>query len=437
MATDNRAAVAEKSLIGSVLIDDRTLALVREIVRADDFYSQMNRDIYAAMCALDDAGMPINLATLFSRLLPDPTFANNNGELYLTQCMQELPSAQNVETFAKIVRGESVRRKLVGFADKLKATAEGSIADIDETVARLGDELASLPTGGAAVPWITFSDAVHGACATLLSEEVVTVVESGFVDLDAKLTGFRPGALTIIAARPAMGKTAFGLNIMAHAAINDGLPVAFFSLEMTAEELIFRVLSARASVNGNAIRRKQMTQAEWDRLLGAAERYPKPRIYIDETAGIDISTLRDRARRMHRQYGIRLLIVDYLQLMRSTRGRYQNREQEVADISRGLKETAKELHIPVIALAQLNRALDTRADKRPVLSDLRESGSIEQDADNVLFIHREDYYKPNTEPTNEAEIIIAKQRNGPTGNIKLHWEGQYTRFENLSDMRFV
>lgn len=437
-AIQNPASVAEQSVIGCILVDENTLSIAREIIKPQDFYCEANRAIFATMCALEDNGKPINLATLASSLSAEQTFVEAGGINYLVSCNQDTPSASQIEYYAAVVRNDSIRRKLSVFADTVKGMSQHPLDDADTVVSRLSDELQNLSGQSAVTPWVDFSAAIQSACRQLTEDEEGSVISTGFVDLDAKMTGFRPGALTIVAARPAMGKTAFGLNIMSHAAFNDGLPVAFFSLEMTADELTTRTLSSRAKVNGNALRQKTMNESEWDRILDAARKYAHASVFIDETPALDISTLRERARRLHRQHNIRMIIVDYLQLMRSSSKKAQNREQEVADISRGLKAIAKELHVPVIALAQLNRAVDARADKRPVLSDLRESGSIEQDADNILFIHREDYYRPNAEQTNEAEIIIAKQRSGPTGIVKLHWAGEYTLFSNLEGaMRFV
>ena len=425
------SSVAEQAIIGSVLIDNKTLAIAREIVKSSDFFSKCNQMIFESMCASEDAGKQITTASVLVDLMNDPSFQEAGGVSYLTECSSQLPSTQRIAHYSKLVRDESIKRKVGLFGETLKSISQNRVEDIDGEISRLSDELLSLTTASKITPWMDFRSAVQSACSELVNNEPSCVISSGFIDLDAKITGFRPGALTIVAARPAMGKTAFGLNLMQYAAFKMNIPVAFFSLEMTADELVNRTLSCMSSINGNAIRQKRLNDDEWNRLLEAAKAYSGANIYIDETAAIDISTLRERARRLHRQYGIGMIIVDYLQLMRSGSKRVQNREQEVADISRGLKEIAKELRIPVIALAQLNRAVDARACKQPVLSDLRESGSIEQDADNILFIHREDYYKPNETPTNEAEIIIAKQRSGPTGIVKLRWDGVYTRFSNL------
>jgi replicative DNA helicase len=425
------SSVAEQAIIGCVLIDNTTLAIAREIIKPDDFFSKCNQMIFSSMCASEDSGKQITIASVLVDLMNDPSFSEAGGVNYLTDCSSQCPSAQSVTHYAKIVRDESIKRKVGLFGETLKKISQNRVEDIDAEISKLSDELLSLTSTSKITPWMDFRSAVQSACNDLLNNETSCVIPSGFIDLDAKITGLRPGALTIIAARPAMGKTAFGLNLMQYAAFKLNIPVAFFSLEMTADELVNRTISCMSSINGNAIRQKRLNDSEWNRLLDVAAKYSEARIYIDETAAIDISILRERARRLHKQHGIKLIIIDYLQLITSGSRRVQSREQEVACVSRCLKEIAKELRVPVVALAQLNRAVDARTNKQPVLSDLRESGSIEQDADNIIFIHREDYYKPNETPTNEAEIIIAKQRSGPTGIVKLHWEGEYTRFSNL------
>jgi len=426
----NKAFTAEKSVIGAVMIDETVLGIAREIVSVDDFFTATHQQIFKSMCELADAGAPINLASLSVNLANNQQFNNDGGIQYLIECSHTCVSASMIEYDAKLVRDDSVRRKLLSFSDSVKAIATQNVADIDAVISSLSTELLSLSETTAVTPWVPISASLKRVCSQMLDDSVSETIPSGFIDLDAKLTGFKPGTLTIIAARPAMGKTAFGLNIMSNMAIDGGIPVAFFSLEMTADELTNRLISCHAKVNGNAIRQKKMSENEYERYLDAVKIINDAKVYIDETPALDISVLRDRARRMSVQYGIKALIVDYLQLMTSGNKRVQNREQEIATISRGLKNIAKELHIPVIAMAQLNRAVETRAEKRPVLSDLRESGSMEQDADVVMFIHREDYYQPNAEPTHEAEVIIAKHRNGPTGVVKLHWQGEYTLFSN-------
>lgn len=432
---EQNLSLHEQSVIGCIIIDETTLYIAREILKPDDFSSLIAQMIFKEMCNLNDNGSPVNIATVLGNLVYDPGFNNSGGIDYLTKAPTNVATSSMIVDYANQVKAASVRRKLGLFADNLKKVTGEPIDDVNELIAKLGEQLFELGYNTVNTPWKTMKTALSETCESLVNiESDSEVIHSGYVDLDAKITGFRPGALTIIAARPAMGKTAFGLNLLVNAALNSNCPVAFFSLEMTSEELVSRILSCVASINGNSIRQKHLTDDEWGRLLVAAEKYSKANVFIDETAAIDISTLRDRAKRLYKQFGIKMIIVDYLQLMKSDKKRIQNREQEVADISRTLKGIAKELHIPVISLAQLNRSLDSRADKRPVLSDLRESGSIEQDADNILFIHREDYYHPNDTPTNEAEIIIAKQRSGPTGIVKLRWEGQYTRFSTIENV---
>lgn len=432
----NKAFTAEQSVIGAVLIDETVLGIAREILSPEDFYKSTHQEIFKAMCELNNLGSPINLASLAVSLANNQQFNNDGGISYLIECSHVCPTAAAIEYDSKLVRDDAVRRKLLAFSDSIKSIANQNVNDIDSVISSLSSELLSLSESTLVTPWIPFCTSIENVCNQKLEDSTGDVLKTGFLDLDAKLTGLKAGTLTIIAARPAMGKTALGLNLMANMAIDAGVPVAFFSLEMTADELTNRVISARSKVNGNAIRQNKLSEEEWNRFIGAAERLHSAKIYIDETPAIDISILRDRARRMFVQYGIKALIVDYLQLMTCGAKRVQNREQEIATISRGLKSISKELKIPVIAMAQLNRAVDTRADKRPVLSDLRESGSMEQDADIVMFIHRDDYYQPNSEPTHEAEIIIAKHRNGPTGVVKLNWQGEYTLFSNLEQEVF-
>lgn len=425
----NRAFTAERAVIGSILVDESVLAIAKEMLDADDFFCELHQTIFKAMCNLNENSNAINLASVMVAIGNNQAFENAGGIAYLTEC-QHMCVVSMIEQDAKLVRDDSIRRKLLSFSETIKSITQQNIQDIDNLISSLSNELMSLSETTVITPWIRFDKAMERSCEQLINEELEDSIPSGFIDLDAKTTGFRPGTLTIIAARPAMGKTAFGLNIAANVALDKCLPVAFFSLEMTSTELTNRIISARARVNGNAIKKRNFTEQEWERILDVTARYRSAQIYIDDTAGLDINVLKDRARRMSVQYGIKMLIVDYLQLMTCNSKRVQNREQEIATISRNLKGIAKELKIPVIALAQLNRSVDSRAEKRPILSDLRESGSMEQDADNVMFIHRDDYYQPNSEPTNEAEIIIAKQRSGPTGIVKLHWQGEYTLFSN-------
>lgn len=432
LPTTESAMIAERSVIGSILIDENTLDIAREILKPSDFYASYNQEIFSVMCHLQDVGKKVTTVSVFSELINSKTLPEVGGISYLVECTNQLPSTNLVEHFAGIVKNESSRRKLFRFSDIVKTLACGNSDDLNAEIARLSDELLGICTENQVTPWKAFDNVLERACNALFDDSKQEIIPSGFADLDEKIVGFRPGELIVIAARPGVGKTALGLNIFKHVTIDLKFPAVFFSLEMTDEELAYRMISCMSSVNGNAIRQKHLTDEEWNNFLNAVEVYKaaKDRIIIDDTPAISISTLRERAKRIQRQFGIKMVIVDYLQLMTSLSRKVQSREQEVADVSRELKRVAKELHVPVIAMAQLNRAVETRAVKQPIMSDIRESGSVEQDADKILFIHREGA-DPKSKQDDEAEVIIAKQRNGPTGTIKLHWEGQYTRFSNL------
>lgn len=419
---------AEIGIIGSILIDNGAVAPARDVLKAEDFYSEANRAIYSAMLSLADDSMPINAATIAMRIGDSRAFGEAGGVQFLLECERRLPSACNVPRFAEIVRADSLRRKIVAFGQRLEAVGQSPMENPDACIATLGDELIALADGNRAARSVTLSESMGRVCSAIVNGEKKRFVRSGFTDLDALMNGFYSGSLSIVAARPAMGKTAFGLCIASNVAITANVPVLFYSVEMQADDLATRIISMRAAVDGNSLRRETVGAEEMGRMLDAVRDIGNAPMRIVDTAN-NIAVIRDHAKRESRVRPVGMIIVDYLQLVRCTERNIGNREQEIAAVSRALKELAKDLSIPVIALAQLSRAVESRADKRPILSDLRESGSLEQDADNVIFIHREDYYTHGN--TNEAEIIIAKQRSGPTGIVKLHWDGRYTRFSNL------
>lgn len=421
---------AEIGIIGSILIDNGAVAPARDVLKAEDFYSESNRVIYSAMLSLADDSMPINAATIAMRIGDSRAFDEAGGVQFLLECERRLPSACNVPRFAEIVRADSLRRKIVAFGQRLEAVGQSPMENPDACIATLGDELVALADGNRAARSVTLSESMGRVCSAIVNGEKKRFVRSGFTDLDALMNGFYSGSLSIVAARPAMGKTAFGLCVAANVAIAANVPVLFYSVEMQADDLATRIISMRAAVDGNSLRRETVGAEEMGRMLDAVRDIGNAPMRIVDTAN-NIAVIRDHARRESRVRPVGMIIVDYLQLVRCTERNIGNREQEIAAVSRALKELAKDLSIPVIALAQLSRAVESRADKRPILSDLRESGSLEQDADNVLFIHREDYYTHGN--TNEAEIIIAKQRSGPPGIVKLHWDGRYTRFSNLGN----
>ena len=426
------AMIAERSVIGSILIDENTLDITREILKPSDFYAKYNQEIFSVMCHLQEIGKKVNTVSVYTELVSSKSFEEAGGISYLVECSNQLPNTNVVEYYAEIVKNEASRRKLSQFGDLIKALSNKPVDDLNSEISKLSDELLDICSENQVTPWQPFDKVLERACNALFDTSQHEIISSGFVDLDEKITGFRPGELIVIAARPGVGKTALGLNIFRHVTIDLKLPAAFFSLEMTDEELAYRMISCMSSVNGNAIRQQRLTDEEWKRFLDSVEVYKsaKDRIIIDDTPAISISTLRERAKRIQRQFGIKMIIIDYLQLMTSVSKKVQSREQEIADVSRELKRVAKELHVPVIAMAQLNRAVETRSVKQPIMSDIRDSGSIEQDADKIFFISREGS-DPKSKQDDEAEILIAKHRNGPTGIVKLHWEGQYTRFSNL------
>lgn len=425
---EQRCYYAEKGVIGCIMIDEQCFDVAQGMVKPQDFQNRNAEIIFAAMKSLREKGTPINLATVLMLVGNDEFFRQNNGIDYLTTSSMEIGHANGLKHFCGIVRSEAIHRRLLTFSDEIKAKDWATVEDADSEVARLEDELSTIADADATAPWSSFNDVMNEVLENFMSPEPACYINTGLCDLDAKLQ-LKPETLTIIAARPAIGKSALGINILSHIAFDLKLPVAFFSLEMSKEEVVTRVISSTANVNGNAFRVKHMEDDEWVRVMSVAEKYKDADMFIDSTPSLDISTLRERAGRIQRQHGLTCIIIDYLQLMTADGKRVNTREQEVSKISRGLKMIAKTLKIPVIALSQLSRNLETRADKHPVLSDLRESGAIEQDADNVLFLHREreegkDQY---------ADLDIAKQRNGPTGRIKLFWNGRITKFTCLDE----
>lgn len=422
---------AEQSIIGAILLDPSVLDIAKEYISDSDFYAEYNREIFRAACELSNRGEGINLASMLGALINAPSFNHNGGVLILTRATETCPSASLIEQFAKSMKKYSAMRTLESLGESAKLAASGQNGDVYAYISTLKNELEKIGDGRAESFYVPFDKAINDVIVSLRNSNDELTVTSGFIDLDKMIVGFKPGTLTIIAARPAMGKTAFGLNILVNSVFKQDIPTAFFSLEMTASELVKRIISCKELVNGNAMKTGKLSDGELTRVLDFGSKYSNSKVYIDETPALDIDTFQDRAKQLKKKMNVGLIIIDYLQYMRSIKKTINSREQEIADISRGLKAISKELQIPVISLAQLNRNLDARSDKRPVLSDLRESGGIEQDADTIMFLYRDDYYHPNETPNNVAEVIVAKQRSGPTGVVKLHWEGQYTRFDNL------
>ena len=432
---------AEQSVLGGLLIDNLAWDRAADLVGTSDFYRYEHRLIYGAIAALVQASRPADVITVFEKLQSMGQEGDAGGLAYLNALAQSVPSAANLRRYAEIVRERAILRKLIAASDEIATSAfnpQGrAVAQVlDEAegrILRIGEEGARQRSGFQGIDGLVthLIDRInelhdHGA-------EDVTGVRTGYYDLDRLTAGLQRGDLLVLAARPSMGKTAFALNIAEHVAVKEELPVLLFSMEMGASQLALRMVGSIGRINQQHLRTGRLDADEWGRLAEAADRLGKAPIFIDETAALTVAELRARARRMARQCGgLGLVCIDYLQLMSGSSSGDENRATELGEISRGLKALAKELQCPVIALSQLNRSVEQRTDKRPMMSDLRESGAIEQDADIITFIYRDDYYNKDSREPGVAEIIIGKQRNGPTGTVKLAFIKPLTRFESLA-----
>ena len=436
----------ESSVLGGLLLDNGAWDRVGDILFDTDFYRYEHRLIYGAIGALVNASKPADVITVYEHLQSQGKAEEIGGLAYLNSLAQYVPSASNIRRYAEIVRDRSVLRKLVSASDEIATNAFNTqgrpVADIvdeaEQKIFNIGEEGSRNKQGFQAMDSLVVEllDRVQEMAD---NPSDITGVPTGFYDLDRNLSGMQAGDLIILAARPSMGKTALAINIAEHVALNEGLPVAVFSMEMGASQLAVRIVGSIGRIDQGHLRTGRLTDDEWPRLTEAIEKLRTISLHIDETAGLTVSELRANARRLARQCGqLGLIVVDYLQLMSvSSAMSDENRATAVGEISRGLKMLAKELQCPVIALSQLSRGVESRPDKRPMMSDLRESGAIEQDADVIMFIYRDDYYNkmdgpnPSKEP-GVAEVIIAKQRNGPTGTTKLAFLKQITKFESLA-----
>lgn len=437
---------AEQSLLGGLLLDNLAFDRIADVVSADDFYRDDHRRIYRHIARLVESARPADVVTVSEAIEASEDKDRTGGAAYLGALAQNTPSALNIRRYAELVRERAVQRRLARVATEI---AESALTPSGKEVGQLLDEAESriLEIGEAGNRRGVGLEEIKPVLARVLERidflyrrdnpSDVTGVPTGFVDLDAKTAGLQAGDLIIVAGRPSMGKTAFALNIAENVALQSLLPVAVFSMEMGAAQLATRMLGSIARVDQHKMRTGRLNDQEWHDLSEAMSRLHDTPLYIDETAGLNSLELRTRARRLWRQFGgkLGLVVVDYLQLMSSSNPRGgENRATEISEISRSLKALAKELQVPVVALSQLSRAVEQRNDKRPIMSDLRESGAIEQDADVILFIHREEVYAPEKpEAKGRAELIIGKQRNGPIGRIDLTFIGQHTRFGNYAN----
>ncbi|MBM3752005.1 MAG: replicative DNA helicase [Acidimicrobiia bacterium] len=430
---------AEKSVLGAILINNQAFNQAAEVIDSQDFFRDAHRRIFEKMVGLTDRNQPVDFVTLTDELTRSGELEEVGGPAYVSALTDGVPRSANVEYYARIVKEKSTLRRLIQASNEVLVRAYDAEEDADDLLDEAERTIFSIAEGRMRSGFVKLSELVDGGYAMLeqlqASRGLVTGVPSGFVELDKMTSGFQKSDLVIVAARPAMGKTSFVMNIALNAALEAGKSVGVFSLEMSKEQLFLRMLTSEARVDAHRFRGGFLGEQDYERLNGAFARLHDAKVFIDDTASAGILEMRAKSRRLKLEHGLDMLVIDYLQLMQG-RGRFDNRQQELASISRSLKILAKELEIPILALSQLSRATETRSDHRPQLSDLRESGALEQDADVVMFIYREEVYAASEEerrPEVEgmAEIIIGKQRNGPIGSVPLAFLKQYTRFENL------
>lgn len=428
---------AEQSVVGAMLMDKDAITTAGEIISGDDFYQASYGVIFDSMIELFNEGKPVDLITLQERLKEKDVPAEIASLEFVRDLVTAVPTSANVKYYAQIVADKSLMRKMIklnGSIENMCYAGKEPVESIMEQTEKSMFQLLQRRTTGDYVPIkqvvLNALDKIEKASK---SKGTVTGIPTGFIDLDYKLSGFQPSDFILIAARPSMGKTAFVLNIAQYMAFKKNKAVAIFSLEMSKEQLVNRLFSLESQVDAQSLRTGNMKDSDWEKLIEGAGIIGQSKLIIDDTPGISISELRSKCRKYKLEHGLDIIIIDYLQLMTGSVGRSsESRQQEVSDISRQLKGLARELNVPVVSLSQLSRAVESRPDKRPMLSDLRESGAIEQDADVVMFIYRDEYYNKDSEFKKQAEIIIAKQRNGPVGTVNLAWLGEYTKFANLS-----
>lgn len=426
---------AEQSVVGAMLMDKDAITVAAELISGADFYQSAYGIVFDAIVELFNEGKPADLITLQQRLREKDVPEEVSSLEYARELLAAVPTSANVKYYAEIVAEKAVFRKMIKLNEETANTCyqgnEPLEAVLETTEKRVFELVQNRNTGD----YVPIRDVVLNALESIekasKTKGTVTGLPTGFIDLDYKMSGLQPSDLILVAARPSMGKTAFVLNIAQHVAFHDNQAAIIFSLEMSKEQLVNRLFALESQVDSQSIRTGNLKDADWEKLIETAGIIGKSKLIIDDTPGISISEMRSKCRKYKMEHGIDVIIIDYLQLMSASVGsRTDSRQQEISDISRALKGLARELSVPVIALSQLSRAVEQRPDHRPMLSDLRESGAIEQDADVVMFIYRDDYYNKDTETPNQAEIIIAKQRNGPIGTVYLTWLPNYTKFAN-------
>ena len=425
---------AEQSVIGSMIMDRDAIMTASEVITSEDFYQSQYGVLFDAMLELYNEGKPVDLVTLQERLREKDVPPEISSLEFVRDLLDAVPTSANVRHYATIVQEKSMLRKLIKVNEDIANTcylAREKTEDIlEETEKKIFDLLQYRSTGDFVPIKQVVLNALDKIEKASKNKGTVTGIPTGFIDLDYKTSGFQPSDLILIAARPSMGKTAFVLNVAQHMAFKEGKTVAIFSLEMSKEQLVNRLFSLESKVDSQALRTGNLTDEDWAKLIEGAAVVGKSNLIIDDTPGISIAELRSKCRKFKLEHDLGIIIIDYLQLMSG--GKHsESRQQEISEISRSLKAVDRELNVPVVALSQLSRAVEQRPDHRPMLSDLRESGAIEQDADVVMFLYRDDYYNKDTDKKNIAEVIIAKQRNGPIGTVELVWLPNYTKFANM------
>src|SRR5262247_3078386 len=430
---------AERSVLGSILLHNDAFNLAAEVIDSHDFFRDAHRRIFDKMVKLAERGDPIDLVTLKEELGRSAELEDVGGPAYIAALVDGVPRSTNVEHYARIIKEKSTLRHLIYSANKILATAYEAEEDADVILDRAEHAIFAIADDKVRDGFVALRDLAQSSLDTIEKlhsrKELVTGVPTGFVDLDEMTSGFQPSDLVIVAARPSMGKTSLVLNMAQHVGTKTDMTVGLFSLEMSKEQLFLRMLTSEARIDAHRLRGGFLGERDWGRLSEAIGTLSEAKIFIDDTPSIGVLEMRAKCRRLAAEHGLHMVIVDYVQLMQG-RGRFENRTLELASISRSLKGLAKELGVPIIVLSQLSRAPESRSDHRPQLSDLRESGALEQDADVVAFIYRDDVYQDKSQPPGDAqgvaEIILGKQRNGPTGVVKLAFIREFTRFENLA-----
>ena len=430
---------AEQAVIGSMLTDKEAVSAAIEVLKPEDFYREDNRIIFEAILSLYGRSEPIDIITLKSELSSMGKFEAVGGLEYIAELPDKVPTTANVEQYIKIVEEKSVLRNLIKTANEIITLGYDQTQEVDSIIDGAEKKIFEVMQKKNQKGYTPIKDILVETFTELEQlynqKQRITGIPTGFSDLDFRTSGLHNSDLILVAARPAMGKSAFALNIATNAAVRAKVPVAIFSLEMSKEQMTSRILCSEAMVDSNKVRTGKIDDEEWGKLAAASGELSEANIYIDDTPGISIMEIRAKCRKMKIEKNIGLVVIDYLQLVQGSGKRGSSREQEIAEISRSLKILAKEINVPVIALSQLSRAPEQRPDHRPMLSDLRESGSIEQDADIVMFLYRDDYYNEDSEKKNIAEVILAKHRAGSTGTVELLWLGNYTKFANIDKYR--